>query len=116
VGHDVVDEPDPQGLVGGQEVPGDRQFDRAADADGLREEDRDPSPRHHTDSTVRVCEARGFGRDEEGALERDLEAAGDCRAIDRPDDRLVDEREESVQAVRVAWRERCDTGGARRLA
>src|SRR5579864_8294192 len=51
-----------------------------------------------------VRETSALGTDEEGALQSDLEAASDCCAIDRPDDRLVDHGEEPVQPVAVPLR------------
>ena len=49
---------------------------------------RQPPARHHADAGVGVAELGPLGRDEEVAVERQLEAAGDGDAVDRADQRL----------------------------
>ena len=60
-----------------------------AHADGLGQEHREAPARHDADPRVGVGEPGPFGGDEEVAVQRELEAAGDGDAVDRADDRLV---------------------------
>ena len=71
-----------------EEVAGEAHLLRPAHADGLGEQHGEAPARHHADAGVRVAELRPFRRDEEVAVERELEAAGDGGAVDRADDRL----------------------------
>jgi hypothetical protein len=66
-----------------------------------------------------VGEARPLRRHQEGAPQGDLQATCDRDPVDRPDDRLVDHRQEAEQAVGVALGAlagRAGLGRRRRLA
>ena len=70
---------------------------RASDADALREQHGQTPSRHHADARVRVGEARPIGRDEEVAVQRDLEPAGHGDAVDRADERLRVRRQRTAE-------------------
>ena len=86
VGDDLVDETDPQRRVGVDEVARQRHLPgpRRADATGQVDEHR---AGEHADAQVGVGEAGPFGGDDEVAGQRELEPAGDGRAVDRGDHR-----------------------------
>ena len=99
-GHDVVDEPDPQRFVGVDEVAGDRQLGRLAHAHGTRQQRGEPPRGDDVEPRVRVGEARPLRRHDERAAQRELERAGDARAVDR----AHDGRGRGPQRrARVAW-------------
>ena len=79
VGHHVVDEAELERLVGVEEVAGEAHLARPAHADRLRQQHGQPPTRHDADAGVGVAEAGPLRRDEEVAVERQLEAAGDGR-------------------------------------
>ena len=83
VGHDVVDEPDSQRLVGIDEVPGDRELGRLAHAHGAWQQRGQPPRGDDVEARVRVGEARPLRRHDERAAQRELERTGDARAVDR---------------------------------
>src|SRR5204863_5764770 len=60
----------------------------ARDANALGEQHRQAPTGHHPDTRVRVGEPGAVRSDQEVAVERDLEAAGDRNAVDRSDQRL----------------------------
>ena len=99
VWHDVVDEAEAEGLLGVQEVAREAHLPGPAHADRLRQEDRQTPPRHHSHPRVGVAELGPFGRDEEVAVEGQLESAGDGDAIDGADDRLGQPRERTSRPM-----------------
>ena len=100
VRHDVVHQAPIERGGGVEEVAGGRQLAGPAHAHGLWQQDGEPPVRHDADPGVGIGERRPFGRDEEVAPQGQLEPAGDGDAVDRPDDRLADERERSA----LLWR------------
>ena len=98
VRHDVVDEADAQRLLRVDEVAGEAHLARAAHADRLDEQDRAAPARLQADAGVGVAEQRALGGDEEVAVERDLQAAGDRRPVDRPDQRDLQRRDRPAAA------------------
>ena len=63
-----------------------------------------PPAWHDAHPGVGVGEAGPVRGDEQRALQGDLQAAGDGYPVDRTDDRLVDHRQESVEAVAAPLR------------
>ena len=102
VRHDVIHEAEAERLVRGHEVAGERHLDRASETDRLREQHGDAASRHDADARVGVGEPRAVRRDEEGALQRELEPTGHRDAVDRADDGLRDFGEEPVEPIGVA--------------
>ena len=98
---DVVHQAEPQRFLGIDEVAGERHLDRAAQADPLRQQHGDATTGHDPDARVGVGEAGPLRRDQERALQRELEPAGHRDPVDRADDRLRDHRDEPVEPVRV---------------
>ncbi len=73
----------------------------ASHADRLLQQHREAPSGHHPDTGVGVAEARPLGCDEEVAVERDLESAGDRGPVDRADHRLVHVGERAARSR--AW-------------
>ena len=88
VRHDVVDEADPQRLVGVDEVARDRQLGRFAHAHRTWQQCSETPRGDDVQARVRVGEARPLRGHDERAAERELERAGDARAVDRAHHRL----------------------------
>ena len=107
VGDDVVHEPPVERRPGVDEVAGRAHLPGPADADGLGQQHREAPPGLDPDPGMGVGEAGAVGGNEEVAVERDLEAAGDRRAVHRADDRL----RRRWERARVGAR--CVAGGAR---
>src|SRR6266545_4761607 len=88
VRHDAVDEPEGEGLVGGDEVSGEAHLLCPAEPDRLGEEHAHPAAGSHAHTGVGVTEAGAVRRNQEVAAKRELEPSGDGGAVDRTDDGL----------------------------
>jgi hypothetical protein len=75
VRHDVVDQPEPERLVGGQEVSGQGQLDGAPQPHRLRHEHGDPAAGHDPQPGVGIGEPGPLRGDQERALQGDLQPA-----------------------------------------
>ena len=83
--HDPVDQPDPLGLDGVDEVAGQQQLAGLLLADEVRHQQRD---RRGPVADLGLAQLGALGRDDQVAGHRQLEAAGQRVAVDLGDDRL----------------------------
>ena len=87
VGDDVVDQAQPVGLRGFDEVAGQAHLPGLPEADGLGQEPGEAASGVEADPGVGVAEDGPFGGEEERALEGQFQSTGHGRAVDGADDR-----------------------------
>jgi hypothetical protein len=93
------------GLVGVDEPSGEHQLERAGEADGAGEEVGAAVPGHQADLDEGRAELGPAGGEPQVAHAREVEAGADRRAVDRGDDRLLEQRQapgDPLDAVDVA--------------
>src|SRR5712691_12365937 len=102
LGHDLVDQPDPMGLLGVDRLAGENELKRPALPDQPGQALGASIARHDSNLHFRLRELRGLGGQPDRARHRQLAAGAEGKAVHGGDDRLAKVLDEDRQGLAVS--------------